>query len=70
MIIDQCDDGKLTLTGNLTLRRVEHGMGSLPILELDETEYLGDLLHKYLEPKEPNYGFARFGKVCVTIEKA
>ena len=70
MIIDLSDDGTLTLTGNLTLRWIEHGTGSLPVLELDDTEYLGDLLRKYLEPKEPSHRIALFGKVRITIEKA
>ena len=73
MIIDLCDDGKLTLTGDLKLLSVDDGRRFLPILEFGDiyqAEYLGDLLRKYLEPNEPSYRVALFGKVRITIEKA
>ena len=64
--------GGLVLSGNLNERRVEHGIGFLPILELGDkhqTAYLGTLIHDYLAPENPDFDLVPFGRVRITIER-
>ena len=64
--------GGLVLTGDLRLRNVDHGMGSLPMLELADKyqeEWLGDVLYKYLAPEHSRHDFVPFGRFRITIER-
>ncbi|HUW12358.1 MAG TPA: hypothetical protein VM537_21715 [Anaerolineae bacterium] len=64
--------GGLVLAGDLRLRRVDHGMGSLPVLGLADKyqeEWLGDVLYDYLAPENPDFDLVPFGRVRITIER-
>jgi len=62
----------IVIDGNLRIRRIEHGMGWLPIVEVGDkykTSYLADLLQANLDGDESSFSSILFGKARITIEQ-
>lgn len=70
--IEETDSG-LVLTGNLQIRRIDHGWGAIPILELtdkySEREFVGLLqYYAHLAPDDTGYDVVSLGRFRITVE--
>lgn len=72
MTVDYVAEG-IVIEGNLRIRRIDHGIGSLPIIEVGDkykTSYLAEVLEQELSGDESSFADSiLFGKARITICK-